>query len=282
MNYVLNLGENKFATLLRGLWLLTLLLIVNMSFAQQRKSVPAISPSDGLVLDLGNVLSEEEERALERKLLAFNDSTSTQLSILTDGSLQGEDVFDYSLKVAREWGIGGQENNNGILIYIAVQDRQIYIQTGYGAEGFLPDITASRIIEQIIKPAFRQGQYFKGLNEGADYIIRSANGEYTNDNIGGGEGFPIPPELIIFLIVLIILIVFRSKNDDDDEGYYRGGHYDGYGRRRARRGGGGGMFFPGGFGGGGGGGGFGGGGGGGGFGGFGGGGFGGGGAGGGW
>jgi len=222
MNYVLNLGKNKFTNLLKGFWLLALLLIVNLGFAQQRKSVPAIRPSDGLVLDLGNILSEGEERALERKLLAFNDSTSTQLSILTDGSLQGEDIFDYSLRVAREWGVGSQGKNNGILIYVAVQDRQIYIQTGYGAEGFLPDITASRIIEQIIKPAFRQGQYFNGLNQGTDYIIRSANGEYTNDNIGV-EGIPIPPELILFLIILIILIVFRSRNDDDDGGGFGGG-----------------------------------------------------------
>lgn len=278
MNYVLSLGENKFSTLLKGFLLLALLLIVNVSFAQQRKSVPAIRPSDGLIMDLGNVLSEGEEAALERKLLAFNDSTSTQLSILTDQSLEGEDIFDYSLKVAREWGVGREGKNNGILIYVAVNDRQIFIQTGYGAEGFLPDITASRIIEQIIKPAFREGQYYTGLDQGMDYIIRSANGEYTNDGLGE-ESFPIPPEFILFLIVIIILIVFRSKNDDDDEGYYRGGRYDGYGRRRTRRGGGG-MFFPGGFGGGGGGG-FGGGGGGG-FGGFGGGGFGGGGAGGGW
>lgn len=278
MNTVRELNKYKFTYLLQGLWLLTFLLIANVSFAQQAKSVPAIRPSDGLVLDLGNVLSPGEEQALERKLLAFNDSTSTQISILTDGTLQGEDIFDYSLKVAREWGIGREGKNNGILIYFAVQDRQIFIQTGYGAEGFLPDITASRIIEQIIKPAFRKGQYYDGLNRGTDYIIRSANGEYVNDDTGA-EDFPIPPELIMFLIIIIILIVFRSKNDDDDEGYYRGGHYDGYGRRRGRRGGGT-IFFPsGGFGGGGGGGGgFGGGG----FGGFGGGGFGGGGAGGSW
>lgn len=281
MSKVRDLDKNKFTEFLRGIWLIVLLLIVNTSFAQQRKSVPAIRPSDGLVLDLGNVLSNSEEQALERKLLAFNDSTSTQIAILTDSSLQGEDIFDYSLKVAREWGIGREGKNNGVLIYVAVQDRQIFIQTGYGAEGFLPDITASRIIEQIIKPAFRQGQYYNGLSRGTDYIIRSANGEYVNDG-SDAEGIPIPPELILFLIVIIILVVFRSKNDDDDEGYYRGGHYDGYGRRRARRGGGT-IFFPsGGFGGrggfGGGGGGFGGGG----FGGFGGGGFGGGGAGGSW
>lgn len=228
-------------------------------------------------MDLGNVLSEQEERALERKLLAFNDSTSTQVAILTDNSLQGEDIFDYSLRVAREWGVGRQGKNNGVLIYVAVQDRQIFIQTGYGSEGFLPDITAGRIIEQIIKPAFRRGAYFEGLNRGTDYIIRSANGEYINDEPQGGSG-GIPPELIMFLVIMIIIFVFRSRNDDDDEGYYRGGHYDGHGRRRRRRGGGM-IFFPtGGFGGGGGGGGFGGGG----FGGFGGGGFGGGGAGGGW
>lgn len=258
--------------------LISFLLVGGVSFAQSGKAVPQIRPSDGFVLDLGNVLTEGEERALERKLLAFNDTTSTQIAILTDRSLEGEDIFDYSLKVAREWGVGQEKKNNGILIYLAVQDRQIFIQTGYGAEGFLPDILASRIIEQVIKPAFRQGQYYTGLDQGTEIIIKSANGEYVNDTSQRDE-FPIPPELIMFLIILIILVVFRSNNDDDDEGYYRGGRYDGYGRRRSRRGGGM-IFFPtGGFGGGGGGG-FGGGGGG--FGGFGGGGFGGGGAGGSW
>ena len=250
----------------KSLCLSAALLFAGLSvFAQ--KAVPPVTPSDGLVLDLGDVLSPGEERALEGKLRAFNDSTSTQVAILTDRSLEGEDIFDYSLKVAREWGVGRQGKNNGVLIYVAVQDRQIFIQTGYGAEGFLPDITASRIIEQIIKPAFRQGQYYQGLNRATDYIIRSANGEYINDE-PQSEGLPIPPELIFFLIIIVILLVFRNRGDDDDEGYYRGGHYDGYGRRKRRRGGGM-IFFPGGGGFTGGGGGFGGGG----FGGFGGGGF---------
>lgn len=272
-----------YSSFYRFLLIFGLLFTLQNANAQGRtqKAVPNIRPADGLVLDLGNILSESEENALERKLLAFNDSTSTQLSILTDVSLEGEDIFDYSLRVAREWGVGREGKNNGILIYVAMQERQIYIQTGYGAEGFLPDVLASRIIEQVIKPAFRQGQYYNGLSRGADYIIKSANGEYTNDGYGDRQDFPIPPELVIFLIILIIILVFRSKNDDDDEGYYRGGRYDGYGRRRARRGGGT-IFFPGNFGGGGFGGGGGGGFGGGGFGGFGGGGFGGGGAGGSW
>lgn len=263
--------QNIFLQSLKSYFILGVLLLCSVSaFSQQSKSIPAITPSQGLVLDLAAVLNSSEEQALERKLRAFNDSTSTQIAILIDSSLQGEDIFDYSLKVAREWGIGQEGKNNGILIYVAIQDRQIFIQTGYGAEGFLPDILANRIIQQIIKPEFRQGKYFRGLDRATSYIIKSAQGEYTNDELSGEE-LPFPPELIMLLIIIIIIIVFRGNNDDDDEGYYRGGRYDGYGRRRSRRGGGM-IFFPGG-------GGFSGGGG---FGGFGGGGFGGGGAGGSW
>ncbi len=242
----------------------------------------------GYVNDYANLMSRQEVQALERKLRNYNDSTSTQIAIVSEPSLEGDDAFDYSNRLAQQWGIGGGQNDNGILIYIARDDRQIRIQTGYGAEGFLPDALAQRIIDNIITPAFRSEQYYQGLNRAVDAMIQAAAGEYTNNNPNGGKrdakgGVP----AIMIILFIIILLVFFSRfggddDDDDDGGYYRGGRYD-YDekRRRRRRGGGGWIFFPGGgmSGGGGGLGGFGGGGG---FGGFGGGGFGGGGAGGSW
>ncbi len=251
-----------------------------------------------LVQDLAHIMTDQQAIQLGEKLKRVALETSTQIVVLTEASLNGEDAFDRSIRIAQEWGIGGTAaKDNGVLIYVARDDRAIRIQTGYGAEGFLPDAIAKRIIDQQITPAFKQGNYYEGLDRATDAIVQFGKGEYTNDGGGNGSGgFPAPVAIFLFIfIAYMIYSAYRRRNnddDDDDGGYWRGGKYDmddGHPRRRRRRGGGlGGMiFFPGGFGGGGGGGGGGGFGrgggfGGGGFGGFGGGGFGGGGAGGSW
>lgn len=248
------------------------------------KDVPP--KSSQLVNDFTNsTLSIQEVRTMERKLAAYARETSTQIAVVIENSTEDEDIFSYSNRLAREWGIGGSENDNGVLIYVAIQDRKIQIQTGYGAEGFLTDALARRIIENIIAPAFRKGQYYVGLDRATSTVMDLGKGEYKGDGLQQrreAEG-GIPFILIVIVIIVLIIILSRYADDDDDDGgYYRGGRYDTQPRRRR---GGGWIFFPtGGFGGGGGGG-FGGGGfggGGGGFGGFGGGDFGGGGAGGSW
>lgn len=244
------------------------------------KEIPAKPNPPRLVNDFAGMLNASEREALEQKLVAYDDSTSTQIAIVTERTLDGEDIFDYSYRIAENWGIGNQGKNNGILIYVALDDHKIFIQTGRGAEGFLPDAIAKRIIENIIKPAFREQNYYKGLDRATDAIISYGAGEYKADD-NQETGFPpIIIFIIIFIVLMIIVSIFNNKNNDDDNdgGYYRGGRYNERGR------GGGWIFFPpiggggGGWNSGGGGGGFGGGG----FGGFGGGGFGGGGAGGSW
>ncbi|MFK7934653.1 MAG: YgcG family protein [Saprospiraceae bacterium] len=248
------------------------------------KQIPA--KTDRLVNDFTNsTLSIQETRAMERKLAQYARETSTQIAVVIENSTDGEDIFGYSNRLAQQWGIGGKENDNGVLVYVAIQDRKIQIQTGYGAEGFLTDALSRRIIENVIAPAFRQGQYYVGLDRATSTIMDLGKGEYQGDQLNGrreAEG-GIPLFLIIFVIFILVMLLSRySDDDDDDGGYYRDGRYDTHPRRRR---GGGWIIMPGGFGGGssGGSGGFGGGGfGGGGFGGFGGGGFGGGGAGGSW
>lgn len=257
-----------------------LLLALFSTIVLQAKEPPRRPVPPRLVNDYTGTLAPGEAAALEQKLVAYNDSSSTQIAIVMEQSTEGDDIFDYSLRLAEAWGVGRKGKDNGILIYIALQDRKLYIQTGYGAEGFLPDALAKRIIENVIKPAFREGRYYAGLNGATDIIMKLGSGEYTADQLqGGDEGFPWASIVIIILLLFILSWIFqrrgphRNDDDDDDGGYWRGGRYD----TRPR---GGWMVFPGGGGFGGGGGGFGGGGGG--FGGFGGGGFGGGGAGGGW
>lgn len=224
-----------------------------------------------LVDDLADMLSPDEENQLEQKLVAESDSTSVQIAILTIEDLNGYEIASLAFKIGDAWGIGGPHQDNGVLILVSKNDHAVFIATGKGMEGPVPDVTAKKIIDNIIVPNFRNEDYYAGLDQATTAIIKLAAGEFVDElqNKRSNNNFPFA---VIPIIIFIILFIMSRIN--------RGG-----GGVISRRG-----FFPspwlwGGLGGFGGGGGFrggGGGGGGGGFGGFGGGGFGGGGAGGRW
>ena len=201
---------------------------------------------------------------MEQRLVKYDNETSTQIAVVTIQSLEGDDLFDYSQRLAESWGIGGGANDNGVLLHISIADRKIRIHTGYGAEGALPDAISKRIIENEIKPSFKAGDYYSGLSAGTNAMMQALAGEYTAEPKEKKRSFPFG--ILIFIGIFILYSIFGRRRS-----------YTGYGNSGRRFYGG--PFIGGGFGGGSGG--FGGGGGGG-FGGFGGGGFGGGGASGGW
>lgn len=270
----------------------SLFFVLIFSFVGSLSAKQIPPKSDQLVNDYINLLSRSQQQRLENKLVAYDDSTSTQISIVIERSLEGEEIFDYSYRLAEAWGIGRDGKDNGILVYVALEDRELYIQSGYGTEGFLTDAMASRIIDQIITPAFRREAYFQGLDEATTVIMQLGTGEYDNTDLEkDSSGSGLEALFILFLIIIVIVVLanlFNRGDDwddwDDDGGYHRRGKYDydQYGRPKRRRSRSGGWIFLPGGGSSGGGGGWSGGGGGGGFGGFGGGGFGGGGAGGSW
>ncbi|HEX5154310.1 MAG TPA: TPM domain-containing protein [Parafilimonas sp.] len=231
-----------------------------------------------LVVDAANMLSQDQAQILERKLVAFNDSTSNQIAIVTINDLNDVPIEDYANKLFREWGIGSTKNNNGVLILIAKNDRLFRIEVGYGLEGAITDVQSSDIIANDLRPNFKNGDYYRGLDEAVNSLEEAAAKEYKVRGEGKTDGGGRGGNILGFIIILIIVLIIAGRG--------RGG---GRGGMMSRRGYGGwwipGMFPGGGSwgrGGGFGGGGFGGGGGGGGFGGFGGGSSGGGGASGGW
>ena len=220
------------------------------SFGLQAKQIPAKPNPPKLVSDFAGVLSPGEQQALERKLVAYNDTTSTQIAIVIERSTEGDDIFDYSLRIAESWGIGRKGKDNGVLFYIAIDDRDLFIQNGYGVEGFFTDALARRVIENIIKPAFRQNQYYQGLDRATDVVIDAGSGEYTNDQSGKRDakgGLPAIFVIVALLVIIVFISAMNSGDDDDDGGYYRGGRYDmdPYRGRRRRGGNGGWIFFPG-------------------------------------
>jgi len=217
--------------------LIFLLVLLAFPLLAQQKQIPPVPNPPRLVNDFADILNPAQEAALERKLVAYDDTTSTQIAIVVESTTGGEDIFDYSFRLADSWGIGGsEENDNGILIYIAMEDRNLFIQTGYGAEGFLPDAYAKRIIDNVITPAFRNQQYYEGLDEATDIIMGLGSGEYTAEDIEESGGNPIPGIVILILIIILVVALMSSGGGGDDGGYYGGGRY--------RRGGGGWMFFP--------------------------------------
>ncbi len=203
-----------------------------------QKSIPARPSPPRLVNDYINLLNAGERNRLEQKLVAYNDSTSTQIAIVIEQSLGGDDIVDYTQRLSEKWGVGDKQKDNGILIYIAFDDRKLRIATGYGVEGFLTDAMSKRIIDNVIGPAFREQNYYNGLNRATDIIFQLGSGEYVADRTEGGD-FPIIFLIILVLIIFVIIANAKGGGGDDDGGYYRGGRYQG-------RGGGGWVIMPGG------------------------------------
>lgn len=230
MKEIKQLFQIRFLLLLAGV----LLLVPSLT---GQKQVP--EPTQYLINDYAGLLNRSQVVALGDKLRDYVGETSTQIVIVTEESLEGDDPFQYAQRLATKWGIGGAGNDNGILLYVSKQDRQVRIQTGQGTEGFLPDITAKRIIENIIVPAFRSGNYYQGLDRATDAIMDLGRGEYEGDGFSSNNKESVPGWIIIvFLILLILVISWLTHNDDDDDdgGYYRGGRYDMPERRHRRRG----------------------------------------------
>lgn len=143
----------------------------------QRYDFP--SQPSGPVLDQGDLLSGGEERALARKLAAYEDTSSTAVVVVTLRSLSGAPVDDYAISLGRAWGVGQAGKDNGVVVLVSRDDRKMFIATGYGVEGALPDAIANRIVERVMTPAFREGQFYAGLDRGTDAIIQATRGEYT-------------------------------------------------------------------------------------------------------
>jgi uncharacterized protein len=190
---------------------LHLLLLLLLPFIVCSQDFPASPNPPRLVNDFTSTLSQNEKEALEQKLVAFNDSTSTQISIVIISSVGEYEIADYTFQLGEKWGIGRKEKNNGALILVAKDDRKVYIATGYGLEGAIPDALAKRIVEQQIVPEFKQGNYYAGLDAATDVMIKLASGEYTADDVKRRLPARFLPVIFILLIIFIIFISkFRS------------------------------------------------------------------------
>ena len=191
------------------LFCFSLLLCSLMALAQEYPP-----KSDKLVTDFTHTLSEADNERLESKLVAFNDSTSTQIAVVIMKSVGQYDINEYGAGLGRNWGIGTKGKNNGILILVALGDRKVTIQTGYGAEGAVPDITTHEIIQNDITPHFKQGDYYGGLNAATDDLIKYIKGEYKADKKpqqAAKSGGIASMVIVVIIIIFVLIFIFRGR-----------------------------------------------------------------------
>lgn len=179
--------------------------------AQIEKIIPARPSPPRLVNDFTRTLTPEQVQALEYKLVAYDDSTSSQIAVVIINSLEGYDIAEYGLALGRKWQVGGKEFNNGIVLVIAKDDRKVRIEVGYGLEGAIPDITAKSIIDNDLTPNFKEGNYYRGLDKATDDLIKAAAGEYKAPaGYGKKKGKAIGFGFILFIIIMIFLFAGRG------------------------------------------------------------------------
>ena len=198
-------------------WFLLLFLIFTSAPAVGLE-VPALQ---GVVNDYAGLIAPEAKAKLENDLRAFEQSDSTQVVILTIPSLEGEDLEGFSIRVATTWKIGQQTKDNGVLLLVAKQERKIRIEVGKGLEGVLTDLLSGRIIDLVIKPNFKRGDYSGGFVAGVAAIIDATRGEFKGDAHRPAaqhkKGAPSFLTLLLFLGILLLFLgslsrTFRRNN----------------------------------------------------------------------
>lgn len=204
----------------RSLYLLTLsVLLFTLPVRTFSQNIPERPVPPRLVNDFAGMLESGEVNKLEQKLVAFNDSTSTQIAIVIVPTLGQYDKADYAQRLGEKWGVGQKGRNNGILILIkpktADSNGEIQITTGYGVEGPIPDLTCSDIVDREILPAFRNGEYYDGLNRATSTLMSLARGEFSAVNYGHrakkSSGKALPFGFIIFIVIIIISMISRNS-----------------------------------------------------------------------
>lgn len=203
-------------------WLFALLLFTAFTLrAQDNPALPERPNPPRLVNDFVGILQPQEREQLERKLTDYNDSASTQVTIVIVKTTEPYPIGDYAFQIGRKWGVGQKGKNNGLVLCWATQTRKVFIATGYGLEGAIPDAIAKRIVSEIIVPAFKQEQYYAGLDAATTEIIRRARGEYKAEPTAGDDD----NGWIIWLILgfIILAIIFRNRGGGSSSG--RGGEF---------------------------------------------------------
>jgi uncharacterized protein len=210
----------------------TFVLLLTSLFLVQGWVVSALDvpPLRGRVNDYVGVMSQEQVRSLEAQLAQFEEETGHQVAVLTIPTLDGEDIEGFSIRVAENWKIGKKGFDNGVILVVAVKDRRLRLEVGYGLEGVLPDAIAKQITSNYIVPRFRSQDYAGGIIAGIDAVLRVIKKEplpQSTRKTGGKQGSDFSSfAMIAITLGLFGLLAFSAASRRRNQMWAtRGRHY---------------------------------------------------------
>jgi len=188
--------------------ILILLTIMVLPVSLSAMNVPSL---EGRVTDKAHILSSSQVRELEDRLAALEQATSIQMAVLTIPSLKGDDLQDFSIRTVDKWKLGQAGQDNGILLLLAVEDRKVRLEVGYGLESKLTDMKSGYIIRDIMIPYFSKGDYAGGIMAGTSAVTGIVQGDSdisqevldkSARNSSGSSRRSVPISLIVILVIL--------------------------------------------------------------------------------
>lgn len=213
--------------MLRYLSILIIVLLSHFAFAGESDFPKAPNPPR-LVNDFAGMMTPGEAQQLEAKLLEYEKTSSTQITIITIKNLGGYDIAQYATELGHKWGVGQKGKDNGVVILASKDDRKVNISPGYGLEGALTDIMCGRIIRNEIIPQFKTGNMYGGFDKAADAIILATKGEYKaeEDYHHGKKKVPAFVTLLFIVgIIIIVLAISKGGGGNGGGGYMSGRGY---------------------------------------------------------
>ena len=246
----------------KHIMLFLLIFSVSLPVFSQKDVFPNRPAPPRLVNDFSAIFKPHQAQQLEKLLVDYNDSTSTQIAVITVNTLHGYEIADYTDRLAEKWGVGRKGKDNGVVILIkpklsASDYGEVRISVGYGLEEVITDAATKRIIEQEMTPQFREGAYYEGVIAAVEVIMALASGKYTAEEYSDDVNMVtvvIVVSIIILMFVLLLIFAKKSVSDDRHSGrppFIVLGGMGGFGKSGGGRTGGFGGFGGGGFGGGG-------------------------------
>jgi uncharacterized protein len=195
-----------------------LLFLVSQNIFSQGYEIPEKPKFQTSVYDFTTpkLLTDSQKTSLENKLVRYSDSTSTQIVVAIIASTEGENINYLAANWGEKWGIGQAKEDNGILFLLAKDDRKITIQVGKGVEYLVTDFLSKRIIERVIIPEFKKGDYYSGLDKGSDYIFKTLNGEFEGSRKEESKGSNF--STIIFIIIIVVFFLLVSRGNKNNKG----------------------------------------------------------------
>lgn len=187
-------------------------------------AIPGRPVPQRLVNDYADIFTADEENRLERTLVAFDDTTSNQITVVTVDDLEGYDPAEYATRIGLDWQVGTADFNNGVVVLVKPKtpdsNGQAFIAVGYGLEGAIPDAYAKRIVEDQMIPHFRENDYFGGTEAACVTLMKLASGEISAEDEPEDEGFAIVMAMlmIMFICFVVIVAIFGTKNGGNNGG----------------------------------------------------------------